>query len=227
MRAPRRVVDQCSCMALHNACPVQRSKAPHLDARNSSVSARPCPGAPPSCPMQELSRTPQTYPINDRSPSQTCWSTACAYAKRREKRRYLVAGVQDHRTTVGLKTRRSRWSAPALCSCIGQAPTQHLAVPSMGPEKPPTSVVASHYLLEVVVVLHLILRCPRGWTLFVVPVSVLRSVGLADVVPDLAPGQTWKVGPLVSPFGKGLQQVFFPPGLQRSPLAWTNPSRCP
>ena len=57
-------VDQCSCMALYRACPVQLSHGAHLDARTRSVSALPCPGAPPFCPMQELSRTPQTRPIN-------------------------------------------------------------------------------------------------------------------------------------------------------------------
>ena len=64
--------DQCSCMALHRACPVQRSNAASLDARTRSVWGRPCPGASPSCPMQELSRTPQTRPINDKPPTQTC-----------------------------------------------------------------------------------------------------------------------------------------------------------
>ena len=59
-----------------------------LDARTRSVWGRPCPGAPPFCPMQKLSRTPQTRPINDRPPTQTCWSAACAYAERHEKRRY-------------------------------------------------------------------------------------------------------------------------------------------
>jgi hypothetical protein len=86
-------VDQCSCMALHSACPVQPSNAAHLDTRNASVWARPCPGAPPSCPTQKLSRSPQTVPINTGTADQTCWSAACAYARRHEKRPYLVAGV--------------------------------------------------------------------------------------------------------------------------------------
>ncbi len=80
-------------MALHGVCPVQRSHGAHLDARTRSVSARACPGAPPYCPMQELSRTPQTRPTNDRPPTQTCWSAACAYARRRGKCLYLEAMV--------------------------------------------------------------------------------------------------------------------------------------
>ncbi len=76
---------------------MQRSKAAHLYARNRSVSARSCHGAPPSCRMQKLSRTLQIVPINDKPPTQTCWSAACAYAKRREKRRYLVAGESRER----------------------------------------------------------------------------------------------------------------------------------
>jgi hypothetical protein len=97
-----RAVDQGSCMALHRACPVQRSHAANLDALHRSVSARPCPGAPPSCPTHVLSRTPQTRPINDRPPTQTCWSAACAYAKRRGKRPYLVAGAGFEPATFGL-----------------------------------------------------------------------------------------------------------------------------
>jgi len=89
------------CIGLHKARPVQRPFAADLAARTRSVSARPCPGALPTLHTQKLSRTPQTRPINDRPPTQTCWSAACAYAKRREKRPYLVAGVQDHRTSIG------------------------------------------------------------------------------------------------------------------------------
>ena len=51
-------------MALHMACPVQRSDAARLDLRSRSVSPRSCPDAPPFCPMQGLSRTPQIRPIN-------------------------------------------------------------------------------------------------------------------------------------------------------------------
>ncbi len=79
-------------MALHRACPVQRSNAASLERRTRSVPARSCPGAPPFCPMRELSRTPQTRPTNDKPPTHTCWSAACAYAKWRKKRPYLVAG---------------------------------------------------------------------------------------------------------------------------------------
>jgi hypothetical protein len=56
-------------MALHRACPVHASDTACLDARTRSVSPRSCPGAPPFCPMQELSRTPQTRPTNDRPPT--------------------------------------------------------------------------------------------------------------------------------------------------------------
>ncbi len=79
-------------MALHRARPGQRSNTACLEARNRSVSPRPCPGAPPFCPTQELSRTPQTRPINDKPPTQTCWSAACAYARGSQNRQPMVAG---------------------------------------------------------------------------------------------------------------------------------------
>ena len=89
-------------MGMHRACPMQRSNTACLDARIRSVRARACPGAPPFCPTHELSRAPQTRPINDKPPTQTCWSAACAYAERREKRRYLVAGAGFEPATFGL-----------------------------------------------------------------------------------------------------------------------------
>jgi hypothetical protein len=46
---------------------------------------------------QGLSRSPQTVPTNTEAADQTCWSAASAYARRREKRPYLVAGaVPNH-----------------------------------------------------------------------------------------------------------------------------------
>ncbi len=90
------------CIGLHKARPVQRPFAADLAARTRSVSVRACPGAPPFCPMQELSRTPQTRPTNAEAADQTCWSAACAYATRREKRPYLVAGAGFEPATFGL-----------------------------------------------------------------------------------------------------------------------------
>ena len=122
-------------MALHRARPVQRSNAAHLHTRNRSVSARPCLGAPPSCPMQKLSGTPQTRPINDRPPTQICWSAACAYAKRRERRRYLVAGGIDQRAAVGLQTRRKRWSGRRAYAAAYAHACSTSAVSVISPEK--------------------------------------------------------------------------------------------
>lgn len=90
------------CIGLHKARPVQRPFAADLAARTRSVSARPCPGALPTLHTQKLSRTPQTVPINTEAADQTCWSAACAYAKRREKRPYLVAGGGFEPPTFGL-----------------------------------------------------------------------------------------------------------------------------
>ena len=49
-----------------------------------------------------LSRSPQTVPINTEAADQTCWSAACAFATRREKRPYLVAGAGFEPATFGL-----------------------------------------------------------------------------------------------------------------------------
>jgi hypothetical protein len=43
---------------------------------------------------QGLSRFPQTVPTNTEPADHTCWSAACAYATRRGKRPYLVAGAK-------------------------------------------------------------------------------------------------------------------------------------
>jgi len=111
-------------MTLHTACPVQPSNAAYLDARNRSVSPRSCPGAPPYCPMQELSRTPQTHPISGRSPTQTWWSAACAYARRRESLRHLVAEVRGQHAPSGYRPDVGAGRGPALCSRLGGCPTQ-------------------------------------------------------------------------------------------------------
>ena len=85
-----------------------------------------------------LSRSPQTDPINTEAADQTCWAAACAYAATRQKRPYLVAGVQYHDAPFGLQTRRNRWSGSCACalhraaahSCprdIGQVPRNPLS----------------------------------------------------------------------------------------------------
>ena len=56
------------------------------------------------------SRSPQTVPINAEAADQTRWSAAYAYARRREKRLCLVAGVHDHRAPSGLNPERYRCS---------------------------------------------------------------------------------------------------------------------
>ncbi len=136
--APRTpsTVDQCSCMALHGACPMQRLLAAHLDARTRSVSARPCHGTPPFCPMQELSRTPQTRPINDKPPTQTCCSAACAYAKRRDKRRYLVAGAPSHFEPPSPPEAQRRWSGRRAYAAAWALHCSMSPGPSCGPQKP-------------------------------------------------------------------------------------------
>ncbi len=70
---------------------------------------------------QGLSRSPQTVPTNTEAADQTCWSAACAYARRREKRLYLVAGVQDQHAPSGLIPDEAASQSPALCSRLGAA----------------------------------------------------------------------------------------------------------
>ena len=122
------------CIGLHKARPVQRPFAADLAARTRSVSARPCPGALPTLHTQKLSRTPQTRPINDRPPTQTCWSAACAYAERREQRRYLVAGALFRCTpeVLGGLKRAGRLLVPTQ-PCVG-LPTQVWDCLMMAPE---------------------------------------------------------------------------------------------
>jgi hypothetical protein len=90
-------------MALRRACPVQRSDAAHLDARTRSVSPRPCPGAPPFCPTQELSRTPAVV----YQPS----SGALYPALRRLERRGLLSAEQAH--SAGKRRQRRYQLTPA------------------------------------------------------------------------------------------------------------------
>ena len=59
---------------------------------------RHCPGALPPVHTQKLSRTPQIVPINDKPPTENCWSAACAYARAGRKRRPMVAGAPSGRS---------------------------------------------------------------------------------------------------------------------------------
>lgn len=73
--------------------PMHRSARPAYQPRNRSMLAARVRATLHMLHTQELSRSPQIVPINAEAADQTCWSAACAYAKRREKRPYLVAGV--------------------------------------------------------------------------------------------------------------------------------------
>ncbi len=84
---------------------------------------------------QGLSRSPQTVPINTEAADQTCWSAACAYATRRGKRPYLVAGGIDQRAAVGLQTRRKRWSGRRAYAAAYAHACSTSAVSVISPEK--------------------------------------------------------------------------------------------
>ena len=73
---------------------------------------------------QGLSRSPQTVPRNTEAADQTCWSAACAYVTRREKRPYLVAGVQDQHAPSGFRPDEAAGHGPALCGRPGGCTTQ-------------------------------------------------------------------------------------------------------
>jgi hypothetical protein len=60
--------------------------------RNRSVLGARVRATPHMLHTQGLIRSPQTVPINTEAADQTCWSAVCAYATRREKHPYLVAG---------------------------------------------------------------------------------------------------------------------------------------
>ncbi len=72
--------------------PMHRSARPERRLRNRSVRAARVRATLHMLHTHGLSRSPQTVPINAEAADQTCWSAACAYARRREKRPYLVAG---------------------------------------------------------------------------------------------------------------------------------------
>jgi len=80
--------------------PMQHSARPTPPSRNRSVRTARCRATLHMLHTQGLSRSPQTVPINTEAADQTCWSAACAYARRREKRPYLVAGECAGRSTV-------------------------------------------------------------------------------------------------------------------------------
>jgi hypothetical protein len=60
-------VEQGRRMALHRAVRTHRRILHSIEARTSSVSSQPCPGAPPLCIRTALSRTPQIDPHKHRS----------------------------------------------------------------------------------------------------------------------------------------------------------------
>jgi hypothetical protein len=82
--------------------PMQRFARPNTRPRIRSVRAARVRATLHMLHTQGLSRSPQTVPINTEAADQTCWSAACAYARGREKRLYLVAGVGFEPTTFGL-----------------------------------------------------------------------------------------------------------------------------
>lgn len=65
-----------------------------------------------------------------------CWSAACAYARRRVMRPYLVAGVHDHRATLGFRPRRSRWSRWLLSAAAWALPYSAHDLDRRRPDKP-------------------------------------------------------------------------------------------
>ncbi len=80
--------------------PMQRSTRPRPQPRNRSVCAARSRATLHMLHTQGLTRSPQTVPTNTEAADQTCWSAACAYARRREKRPYLVAGALSDRAST-------------------------------------------------------------------------------------------------------------------------------
>jgi hypothetical protein len=92
--------------------PMHRATDPAHCPRNRSVRAAGVGARLRTQHTQGLSRSPQTVPINTEAADQTCWSAPCAYARRREKRPYLVAGVTGEGPTDELRAVRSLTKCP-------------------------------------------------------------------------------------------------------------------
>jgi len=75
---------------------MHRSARPASPSENRSVRAARVRATLHMLHTQGLSRSPPTVPINTEAADQTCWSAACAYARRRQRRPYLVGGVSRH-----------------------------------------------------------------------------------------------------------------------------------
>src|ERR1700734_3089399 len=85
---------------------MRRAAEPAQSPRNRSVRGARLRATLPMLRTQGLSRSPQTVPINTEAADQTCWSAACAYARRREKRPYLVAGDTNEPLLTELRAER-------------------------------------------------------------------------------------------------------------------------
>jgi hypothetical protein len=75
-------------------------------ARNRSVRAAHARATVHMLHTQGLSRSPQTVPTNTEAADQTCWSTACAYARGARNHDEMVAAVQCGLPAARLRARR-------------------------------------------------------------------------------------------------------------------------
>ncbi len=120
---------------------MQRFARPAPRSRNRSVRAARVRATLHRLHTQGLSRSPQTVPINTEAADQTCWSAACAYAKRRGKRPYLVAGVQNQHAPSGYRPDEPAGQG----ACPMQPPRRlHYSMSSVACSVPRNSRTAAH-----------------------------------------------------------------------------------
>ena len=154
---------------------MQHSTRMQLPQRRRSVRAARVRATLHMLHTQRLSRSPQTVPINTEAADQTCWSAACAYARRREKRPYLVAGVHNHHAPSGYKPDEAAGHGRALCSRPGAALLNIVASTFKSRETPPARAgLGETFGFEPKVVPPL---AKVGWTPVVVPYcSSMRAI---------------------------------------------------
>jgi hypothetical protein len=178
----------------------QRSARPMPWPRNRSVRAARVRATLHMLHTQGLSRSPQTVPTNTETADQTCWSAACAYARRRRKRPYLAAGEHvNFRAPSYERNSQERW-AILYRHPDGPGVPQHSVTPCLlkATSRCETTGQLVHTRRATLVLLRV--RLPHGWSAQSLPLVFPGDRGVQGILTFSC---RHAVSPTVRPWTQG------------------------
>jgi len=122
-------------MCMHRACLCNASARPALWPRNRSMQSANVCATLHGLHTQELSRSPQTVPINTEAADQTCWSAACAYARSAKNARTWWRGSRANLRPSGSPFAESAGGRVVHMQLHRQPPAQPGPQSVISPEK--------------------------------------------------------------------------------------------